>query len=316
MLSIAEQLFNSFSDEESLKETIKRKQIEGLYLEFKQKKDTRNGELDDDDKRNFSDGLSQFGNSDGGVQIWGIKTEKPGDFACQLKPIEEIDKFLDRLKSYLKDAVQPAIDGILIELIYKDEKTKIGYIKILIPRSDKTPHRSINSREYYKRNVQGKYRLEHFDLEDMFGRRQKPLLKIELKPKIGSVLEDLLKQANNESYLPPIIYELYVVNEGRAIGRDSMIILWFPEEKILKSELRLPNISHSRIDEMHGSKPTIQLNMNHNLFYPDVNTRIGEVIIQFHKDHLKVDETSMKWVINADNMLKQEGVGNLLIEAK
>lgn len=34
------------------------------------------------------------------------------------------------------------------------------------------------TREYYKRSEDGCYRLEHFDLEDMFGRRQRPLLEL------------------------------------------------------------------------------------------------------------------------------------------
>jgi len=32
-------------------------------------------------------------------------------------------------------------------------------------------------REYFKRSTEGFYRLEHFDLEDLFGRRPKPALR-------------------------------------------------------------------------------------------------------------------------------------------
>lgn len=306
---ISKQIFDSLTNELSLQKLIDEKQTEGLYLEFKQKKNNSNGELENEDKKNFSEGLSQFANSDGGVQIWGIETKKPGDFAASLKPIKEVGKFFDRLSSYLKDAVQPIVDGLLIEIIYRDSTEDVGYIKILIPYSEKTPHRSMSSREYYKRNIQGKYRLEHFDLEDMFGRRQKPALSLELENKNKIDFQKMIENVDAEGYLPPINFEIYLVNNGRAIGRDCMIIFMLPEDKILKFEFKKRAGNYSRLDDMHNA-PTIQLNLNESKFYPEVNTRIGEFNINLHKEYV-YDGINIKWIIYAENMIKKEGVCSL-----
>lgn len=48
---------------------------EGLYIDFKQKAIDTNGELSEDDKKNFSKLVSAFANLDGGVIVWGIETQ-------------------------------------------------------------------------------------------------------------------------------------------------------------------------------------------------------------------------------------------------
>src|SRR3989344_1151796 len=123
MVSIAQSFFDSFEDKDSIKDAIIRKQEEGLYLEFKQKKDRSKPQLDDKDKENFADGLSMFTNSDGGVQVWGVKTKKsPNDVATELKPINQVKVFANNLQEYLKDAVVPSVDGVIIKEIIGAKK--------------------------------------------------------------------------------------------------------------------------------------------------------------------------------------------------
>jgi len=311
MTSNPQDLFNFFKDKNSLEQTVKNKQEEGLYLEFKQKRDRRNPILHGDDKKNFADGLSQFANSDGGVQIWGVKTKKsPNDRATELKPITQVEVFANNLINYLKDAVIPSVDNVVIVPIFENKRSQTGYVKILMPASDKTPHRSMATREYYKRNMNGKYSLEHFDLEDMFGRRQKPYLRLLFTPKDIKALD--LEQADDEGYLPESTFIVYLNNDGRALGREAMAVVWCPEEKIMKVSFSLSSTSVSRIDDMHGNKPTFQLNLRQSIFYPTVNTRLGEMKIKIHKKHLKPKKTQIKWMVYADNMLPKEGIFHLL----
>jgi hypothetical protein len=135
------------------------KEKEGLYLEFKMKKDRSHGNLEDSDRRQFSRALSGFANSDGGILVWGMETDK-NSYAHALKPI---------------------VDGVQLEVI-AGSRAGEGYVKCLIPASDKTPHRAmLAEREYFRRTTEGFYRLEHFDLEDMFGRRPRPVLLIKAR---------------------------------------------------------------------------------------------------------------------------------------
>lgn len=78
--------FNSINSEEVLKSFIKNNTKENLNLEFKQKQDSRNGDLGEKDKFNFSRALSGFANSGGGVLIWGIETRNKDESAKRLKP--------------------------------------------------------------------------------------------------------------------------------------------------------------------------------------------------------------------------------------
>jgi len=180
---------------------------ENIYLELKTKKDRSTPELDDSDSWQFSRALSGFANSDGGVLVWGVETDKE-DRAFKLKPIAAVSDFEARLKKSLLNSVQPFVDGVRMESILEDDGSGSGYLKVLIPRSDKAPHRAMRAdREYFRRSTEGFYRLEHFDLEDAFGRRPHPSLAmtIELVPRAGDDPHEDVRFA--------------LRNEGRGIAR-------------------------------------------------------------------------------------------------
>jgi predicted HTH transcriptional regulator len=153
---------------------------ENIFLEFKTKKNDSIPDLDDSDSRQFSRALSGFANSDGGVVVWGVETDKD-ERASKLRPIASVADFVSRLKKSLINCVQPFVDDVRIEPIMEEVDTCAGYVKVLVPRSEKTPHRALLAgREYYRRSTEGFYRLEHFDLEDAFGRRPRPVLRLQL----------------------------------------------------------------------------------------------------------------------------------------
>lgn len=76
MATNPELLFDSIVTEANLQSLIG--VPETLYSEFEQKRDSRDGVLSDDERRNFSKSLSAFGNSDGGVLIWGGCEDQKG----------------------------------------------------------------------------------------------------------------------------------------------------------------------------------------------------------------------------------------------
>jgi hypothetical protein len=210
-MTTPESIYSSLNSEEDLKELVASRVKENIVLEYKEKANRSNGDMGDADKENWSKCLSGFSNSGGGVVVWGVEVRRSDDSAKSLKPITRLSRFERSLKKSLIDTVIPFVDGVEIEAIPASEGQDIGFIKCLIPESDKTPHRAmLAGREYFKRSVEGFYRLEHFDLEDMFGRRQRPSLDIS-----PSVEETTWEDA------PAVKLEFFLTNNGRAVARYS-----------------------------------------------------------------------------------------------
>lgn len=86
-------------------------------------------------------------------------------------------------------------------------------------------------REYFKRSVEGFYRLEHFDLEDMFGRRQKPLLKVITE------VEPFSKQTGDREL------KFIFRNEGRSIAKYYGFLCVFNENIKFLYFKNLKNVS-------------------------------------------------------------------------
>ncbi len=253
--------YQSLSSQLDLRRLVKDKVREDLYLEFKEKSDRRDGKLSDDDKKNFSKSLSGFANSDGGVLVWGLERGK-NETAKSLKPIEDLDEFIKSLKKILINAVQPFVDDVRIEPIYVSKKSSAGYVKCLIPRSDKTPHRAVLAdREYYKRSTEGFYKLEHFDLEDMFGRRQRPLLNLSLS----------LNPIKGDDSQRELVFTF--TNQGRAVAKYYGFLCKFSLNMEILSVTELSNVTHlNRI-------PTVSCEGNIGVIHPNnIAIRVGSLV--------------------------------------
>ena len=137
-----------------------------------------------DDRRNVAKALSGFANSGGGIVVWGIdarKNKEGVDAASERRSIAHLAKLVSDLNSLTGQLVSPIVDGVRHEMI--PEEGDVGYAKSLIPQSQATPHMAKGGEDrYYKRAGDSFYRMEHFDLEDMFGRRPRPDLRFHATP--------------------------------------------------------------------------------------------------------------------------------------
>ncbi|MEI9945817.1 MAG: ATP-binding protein [Chitinophagaceae bacterium] len=165
------------------------------------------------DKKNLSEALSGFANSNGGIIIWGVsakKNSKGQDVAHALTPIDELTKFLNFLNRNEGQAVIPILTGVIHEKI--DTGNDRGFIKTLIPSSENAPHMAMYAKKhYYKRSGDSFYQCEHYDIVDMFSRKSSP--KLELFTKI-------LQRANaytGDRYR----YEILIImrNTGKAMAK-------------------------------------------------------------------------------------------------
>ena len=229
-------LYMSLTTEASLDALVQERREEDLYLEFKQKADRRNGDLSDGDKRAYSKALSGFANADGGILIFGIETAKGTegiDRAVSLKPITDHIRFRGRLLDSILNTTQPVVDDVRVESI--DSGPSAGYVKILIPQSFRPPHRAILAEHMYWRRVStGHRRMEHYELEDTFGRRLRPALRVfvELRPRPeGDPHEEL---------------HFFLLNEGRGVARHVGFLCTLDQE--------------AKIQQVHGLENATQIN--------------------------------------------------------
>jgi hypothetical protein len=184
-------------------------QEENVVLEFK----TVNhpNENKEFDRKNFSVALSGFGNSNGGIIIWGIETKKikGQDVASSKKPITELTKFLNFLNRTEGQTVIPIINGVVHKKI--EDGADTGYIKTFLPPSDGAPHMALfGGKHYYKRSGDSFYQCEHYDIIDMLSRKRSPDLHLTAR-----VLRREEGQSNKYQYAIVLTIE----NKGKALAK-------------------------------------------------------------------------------------------------
>lgn len=91
-------------------------------------------------------------------------------------------------------------------------------MKYLVPPSDKLPHRAMHAdREYWRSTSTGFRRMDHYELEDAFGRRLRPVLRLQVEfEKAGSW--DTIR--------------FRFLNEGRGLARHSRFTCFFYDAHI------------------------------------------------------------------------------------
>ncbi len=192
-----------------LQEWVDTREPEDLHLDFKLV--LRAPDLTTDDKKNFAKAVSGFANSDGGIIVWGIDARKENgvDAASELKPLKQPDAVMTRLASLTGQAATPIVEGMQHRLITVTPRE--GFIATLVPASDLGPHMAgLGEGRYYKRSGDSFYRMEHFDVADMFGRRSVPRLQLDVVKDIGGIVNEVL------SSFEPIIM---LRNLGRGAAR-------------------------------------------------------------------------------------------------
>ena len=141
-------------------------QEENLHLEFKTVNHPNyNSANREFDKKNISEAISGFANSDGGIIIWGIETgnSQKLDVAFKKKPIKELTKFLNTLNRLEGEVITPIVTGVLHKKIVISQNE--GFIKTFVPPSDFAPHMAnhSSSKNYYKRSGDSFRICEHYD---------------------------------------------------------------------------------------------------------------------------------------------------------
>ena len=201
---------------EMIESFVAREQEENLSLEFKT---VAGSELvSGSDKRNLAEASSGFANSAGGIVIWGISTARISgvDAAKATAAISDVRAFLARLNEFTPLYVTPSIEGVVHRAFPLPDGT--GFAATFVPESSVGPHMALNGLDrYYRRGPVGFYAMKHFEIADMFGRRQRSVLRMELT-------QPVLSHGGGNG---PHAVRLYasIVNDGRASAAAPFIHL-------------------------------------------------------------------------------------------
>jgi hypothetical protein len=269
-----------------IEDYLKRQQEEHLQLDFKSIKGANLASLDD--RRNLAKSLSGFANSAGGIIVWGIdarKNDQGVDCATATSEISQLKMFLSRLNEFTGQAVSPIVDGIMHKAI--ERTTDTGFAVTLVPESHAAPHMAkLGEDRYYKRSGASFYKMEHFDLEDMFGRRQKPSLEI--------VLEEGAKQDGNEDLT------VLLLNQGRAVARHAGFLMHFQNAEIIMAGGQMQNNTH-----INAGRPVVGFDNNAGVIHPNgIRMNLGVIRLRRKDPTLPIEGTVTLYCEGARNVIR------------
>ena len=160
-MSRAEDIFEKlvYFGEDALDEFIRDRQTEELFMDFKQANSTgKHGwSLSPDDRRNLAKCISGFGNSEGGVIVWGVECSRDmdvGDVAKAKIKVQNVHRFMSWVESAISGCTIPSHNRVRNHIISVDENGD-GYLATYIPRSEIAPLMTTIGNNIYIRSGSG-----------------------------------------------------------------------------------------------------------------------------------------------------------------
>jgi hypothetical protein len=177
----AEDIFNRIVEkgEPAIDDFIVARTSEELFLDFKRSSDNGAGnQLSQDDRNNLAKAISGFGNSEGGVIVWGVdcSPDKGGaDVAKSKVPLADAKRIQSWLEGTISGCTVPPHTGVTNASILRSSSGE-GYVATHIPKSNAAPHQVVGKLQYYIRAGSSFVPTPHGVLAGMFGRRPQPLI--------------------------------------------------------------------------------------------------------------------------------------------
>lgn len=275
---------------------------EDLVLEFKtiNRADLSHA----DDKKNLAKALSGFANSSGGLVVWGIDARK-NDFGTNVaagrREINPLSLFITRLNELTGPAVSPIVEGVQHKGIRS--VVDVGFAISLIPESDSGPHMAkFGEDRYYKRAGDSFYRMEHFDIEDMFGRRRKPRLRVLVKIISGSM------ETSGGKHTLEILPLIAIENYGRGTAKAPFLSISIKSRHQFSrsgidgnSNFGLLRMVRSRSSEAaFGGNSDI-------VIHPGIIHEVAAISVKLQQDRTEADDIIFSYSVAAEDFRMETG---------
>ena len=212
----AEDIFQKLKNlqEDGIDEFIITHQTEELFLDFKRANSSGNGKgtgLHHDDRKNLAKAISGFGNSEGGVILWGIDCARDveiGDVAKAKVRIENVRRFLSWIENSVSGCTLPAHKTVQ-NIIIGEKSDDTGFIATLIPKSNYAPLMASDSK-YYIRAGSSTQNAPPSVLAGMFGRRPQPYIFLDFVSRSFKVNQNTIE----------IVFMIQAINDSNFIARE------------------------------------------------------------------------------------------------
>ena len=232
-MSRAEDIFQKliYFGEDAVDEFILNQQTEELFLDFKQAVSVGKNftTLHRDDRKNLAKAISGFGNSEGGVIIWGVECSRDleiGDVAKAKVKVQNVHRFLSWLENAISGCTIPSHNKVRNHIISCDENGD-GFIATYIPKCEIAPLMTTGNNTIYIRSGSNNVPAPYAVIAGMFGRRPQPNIDLLAGNRKLEVLqnadEDILypKSIDNppEEYVK-LSFAIQACNSSNVIARE------------------------------------------------------------------------------------------------
>lgn len=235
-MSRAEDIFEKliYFGEDAIDEFIVNRQTEELFMDFKQA--VSDGKsmrcLHQNDRRNLAKAISAFGNSEGGVLIWGVECARDlelGDVAQAKVKVRNVHRFLSWLEGAISGCTIPSHNKVRNHIISVD-KNGDGILATYIPKSDIAPLMTTTGSQIYIRSGSNNVPAPYSVIAGMFGKRPQPNIEMVINNKMIEVAseseDDIFKTQKKNAKKEKMIkvrFSLLAENTSNAIAKEVFL---------------------------------------------------------------------------------------------
>ncbi len=235
-MSRAEDIFQKliYFGEDAIDEFILTQQTEELFLDFKQAVSTGKNftTLHRDDRKNLAKAISGFGNSEGGVVLWGVECSRDieiGDVAKAKVKVKNVHRFLSWLENAISGCTIPSHNKVRNHIVSCDENGD-GFVATYIPKSEIAPLMTTTNSTIYIRSGSNNVPAPYAVIAGMFGKRPQPNVAL----RVGNRKIEILK--NDEIDMP---YPQSMDNPPKEYVKISFVFQALNDSNVIAREIYL-----------------------------------------------------------------------------
>ena len=184
---------------------------------------TTDGAIQEDDKKNLAMALSGFGNSRGGVVVWGVDARKGRDSidaAQTSRPIPGLQRFISDLRSHTPQLVAPGLKETEHKPIKARRTDDTGYAITYVPAGQEGLQMAMASKQqrYYHRIGDTFLPMPEYMVAAGYHHRR-PHPRLELTGRL-QFFENHLRYGRN------VLFHLWICNRGAGIARYPALAVY------------------------------------------------------------------------------------------
>lgn len=266
-MSRAEDIFQKlvYFGEDALDDFIVNLQSEELFLDFKQSAPTnkQGNSLNNNDRKNLAKAISGFGNSEGGVLVWGVECYRDveiGDVAKTKIKVKNVHRFLSWLENAISGCTIPSHNRVRNHIISVD-KNGDGFVATYIPRADAAPLMSIFGSNFYIRSGSNNVPAPYAVLAGMFGRKPQPNIELLITDKNVEVVDEVedfmhpIKKKTKKTKYVSVSFSINGQNESNVIARE----LYLSCSALAGENNRVRYSNYNQLDYISGIEGQLNL---------------------------------------------------------